>query len=197
MRKICTVAVAGLAALMVAGCQTSEPGVATCYGVAGSRGMDQCAVVRTTTVQQYQSNAIVAESQVAGEVRSACMSYGLQPGTQLYANCLVREADRRHPTSYAGHFARPGERYDQNGHLVDAQGFLIDKSGRRIGGRGYWVQGPGDTVPPGTYVGPTTGQAIMAPPPYYPRTTTYTAYPRTTTYTARSYPYSNTTAYWQ
>jgi hypothetical protein len=174
MRTICTLAVAGFGAMLVAGCQTYEPGVA---------------VVRTTTVQQYQSNAIVSDGRVAADVRSVCSSYGLQPGTQLYANCLVREADRRHPSSYAGHFARPGERYDQNGHLVDTQGFLIDKSGRRIGGRGYWVQGPGDTVPPGTYVGPQMGQAIMAPPPHYATTTT--------TYSTRSYPYSNTTAYWQ
>jgi hypothetical protein len=194
MRTICTLAVAGFGALLVAGCQTSEPSVATCYGIAGSRGIDQCAVVRTTTVQQYQTNFSVAEGQVAADVRSVCTSYGLQPGTQLYANCLVREADRRHPTSYAGHFAQPGERYDQNGHLVDADGFLIDKNGRRIGGRGYWVRGPGDTVPPGSYVGPTTGQAIMmpqammAPPPRRYSSTTYTAH---------TYPYSNTTAFWQ
>jgi hypothetical protein len=196
-RTICTTAAVGIATLMVAACQASGPNVATCYGVAGSRDIDQCAVVRTTTVQQYRTSAAASESQVATEVRDVCTSYGLQPGSQLYANCLVREADRRHPTNYAGNFARAGERYDQNGHLVDAEGFLIDKTGRRIGGRGYWVRGPGDTVPPGTYVGPgyvgpTTAQAIMAPPPRPVGTV-----PARTIYAPESYPYSNTTAFWQ
>jgi hypothetical protein len=142
MRTICTLAVAGVGALLAAGCQTSEPGVA---------------LVRATTVQ---------------------------------------------PTTYAEHFAKPGERHDQNGRLVDADGFLIDKNGRRLGGRGYWVHGPGDTVPPGTYVEPMTAQAIMLPPaPRYTTTTvtTTTTYPTTTTtaYPTRTYPYSNTTAFWQ
>ena len=193
MLTICRLIAIAVGGLAIAACQTSESSVANCYGVAPASGaLDQCAVVRTTTASQYQTSNIVAENQLAAEVRSTCLSYGLQPGSELYTNCLVREADNRRPTSYAGHFARPGERYDQHGRLVDAQGYLIDRDGRRIGGRGYWVSGPGTTVPPGTYV-----SQVTYAPPTYPQVSTapqqIVAAPRT----SRPYPFSNTTAFWQ
>ena len=186
MRTICTFLAAATTVSLAACAQ--EPGVATCYGIApGSGNMDQCAVVRTTTVRQYSVDRSIGEAQFQAEVRDTCLSYGLQPGSQLYANCLVREADNRRPTSYAGHFTQPGYRYDQNGNRVDAQGFLIDRNGNRIGGRGYWIEGPGNhIVPPGTYINQQP-QAITAPP----------RYTRVTTTTRREYPFSNTTAFWQ
>lgn len=191
MRIACTFLSVVAGGVLLTACAQQEPGVATCYGIAGSAGMDQCAVVRTTTVREYQINRSVDEAQFAAEVRNTCLSYGLQPGTTLYSNCLVREADARRPTSYAGHFTQAGYRYDQRGNRVDAEGFLIDRNGRRIGGRGYWIEGPGDNVvPPGTYVDdrgqPVQAQAIMAPPPR--RTTYYT------TTTRRTYPFANSTA---
>lgn len=154
-----------LGGLTLGACVTSQPQVATCYGIApAAREMDQCAVVRQTPVA-HQADRQASQSQLASEVRDACMSYGFDPGTTLYRNCLVREADVRRPTDYAGHFTQPTFRYDQNGNRVDSQGYLVDRYGQRIGGKGYWIKGPGDDiVPPGTYVD-ANGQAIQAPPP--------------------------------
>ncbi len=101
----------------------------------------------------------------SAELRAVCTGQGFQPGTSLYRNCLVKEADARQPEGgYASYFDKPGMRYDENGHLVDAGGYLIDRNGRRIGGKGHWVAGPrDDVVPPGTHVDPS-GHAITPPP---------------------------------
>jgi hypothetical protein len=169
MRATCTqILTTAVIGLLLAGCQTqNDPGIATCYGIApAAREMDQCAVVRQSSVQQIQAERTATGNQVAREVRDICLSYGLQPGTQLYTNCLVREADTRRPSNYAQHFSQPGFLYDQNGNRVDSQGYLVDRAGNRIGGKGYWIKGPGnEIVPPGTYVDASTGRAIQAPPP--------------------------------
>lgn len=164
------------------------PQVATCYGIApGSRDMDQCIVLNQASGLDVKADRQAAATQIATEVRDACLSYGLAPGSENYRNCLVREADTRLSTSYAGHFSQPGARYDQKGNRVDSQGFLTDRSGQRIGGRGYWITGPGDAiVPPGTVVGAAsqpgatsqpipssqpiiTSQRIITAPPIEPR----------------------------
>lgn len=166
--------VIALGGLSLAACAANgNPQVATCYGIApAAQEIDQCAVVvRQTPTRQAQLaprpqvDRQIASNQIAVELRDACLSYGLDPGSTLYRNCLVREADVRRPADYASHFTQPGYRYDQNGNRVDGQGYLVDRNGTRIGGRGYWIKGPGDDiVPPGTFVD-ARGQAIQAPPP--------------------------------
>lgn len=68
------------------------------------------------------------------------------------------------PASYASHFHKPGQRYDEQGRAVDRQDYLIDDNGRRIGGKGHWTSGTrDDVVPAGTEVN-ASGQPVHVPP---------------------------------
>ena len=83
---------------------------------------------------------------------------GCQDGDRAVAPAAAQ------PGSYASHFNKPGQRYDEHARAVDRDDYLVDNNGRRIGGKGHWTSGARDDVlPAGTEVN-ASGRPTHTPP---------------------------------
>ena len=75
----------------------------------------------------------VAQAQAMGDARAICGSYGLDPRTLGYQQCISSEVDKSgvavYPVLAAPHVVatidRYGNRYDRNGNRLDIDGYVI------------------------------------------------------------------------
>jgi hypothetical protein len=79
-------------------------------------------------------NRDYAEARLTDDARNACNSYGLQPSSGRYEQCVSREVDARR---YQG-ASQPSPTYrtGQYGNRIDSQGYRVNANGNRLSSQG-------------------------------------------------------------
>jgi hypothetical protein len=113
------------------------------YGIgANSAAFDACVGRVARAYERGDPTGATLAASVSGDARNACLSYGLDPLTLGYRQCVTSEIDKRSTRPYGAYYVpaddpyrpgahavvmidRYGTRYDRFGNVLDRDGFVI------------------------------------------------------------------------